>query len=88
VVVPADTPQLLPEADYALVNADDLLVAFDIASGEGRRLNTDVAASIGFVKTGSPSAPAQEAALATRTTTGWATHNGLFLVERIEVLIT
>jgi hypothetical protein len=87
-VVPADTPHRLPEVDYALTNAEDLLVAFDIASGEGRRLNTGVGASIAFVKNGSAGTPAQEAGISPRTTTGWGTSNALFLVEKIEVLIT
>ena len=88
VVVPADTPHMFPEVDYPLTKAEDLLVAFDIASGTGRRLTTSVGTSIGFVKLGSAGAPAQEAGLSSRTPTGWGTQNGLFLVERIEVLIT
>ena len=87
-VVPPDVAFPLGEVDYALTNADDLLVAFDIASGQGRRLNAGVGASIGFVKNGSAGVPAQEAALSPRTTTNWNTNNGLFLIEKIEVLIT
>jgi hypothetical protein len=88
-IVAADTPQTLPDVDYALTNSEDLLIAFDIASGEGRRLNTGVGASVGFVKNGTPAVPAQEASLPTRTTTGWSTQNNtVSLVERIDVLIT
>jgi hypothetical protein len=88
IVVPPDTPFTLGEVDYALTTAEDVLVAFDIASGQGRRLNAGVGASIGFVKNGSAGVPAQEAALSPRTTTNWNTNNGLFLIEKIEVLIT
>jgi hypothetical protein len=79
----------LPDVAYALTNSEDLLIAFDIASGDGRRLTTGVGASVGFLKPGTPAVPAREASNPTRTTTGWATHTStVFLVERIDVLIT
>jgi hypothetical protein len=88
-ILAADTPLTLPDVGYAVTNSEDLLIAFDIASGEGRRLTTGVAPSVAFLKSGTPAVPAQEASLPARTTAGWSDFSDtVFLVERIDVLIT
>jgi hypothetical protein len=92
--VKADTPTALPETTYYLSDTTDLLVAFDITTGDGLRL-TQIPSEFhkSFIKRG---VPAGEAALGNRShskpvslggTGEWeARKNSVVLIERIVFL--
>ena len=80
ITVPAGTSFKLPEVDYALSTADDLIIAFDIASGATRSVQSGVGASATYTK-------ANAAEAATRNRSGFTTRAGtVTLVEQIDVL--
>lgn len=77
----------LPPVDLALVKSKDLVVAFDIGaastSNTRRRTGPDVGASSGFSNLN-----AAEAAVENRSPTGWTARPGVYLVQKVEVLLT
>jgi hypothetical protein len=87
VSVPSNGPPVpLPALEFALVKSKDLVVAFDISAGSNantRRLTgADVGASSAFTN-----GNAAEAAVENRSPTGWTARAGMYLVQKVEVLL-